>query len=117
PLAMKKIKRPETPQKLFTQVMDAARPAVLKLWEEADRFVTAKGFQCPEEILHEDKVGLSYYQCNPHFWQCFWSGGVTENPELEIDVFGQTFHLEALPEFNDRYYQLFKRESSGLNLQ
>lgn len=113
---MKRMKRPETPQKLFTQVMDAARPAILKVWEEADQLVTEKGFQCPEDIVHDDKIGLSFYQCNPHFWQCFWKGGIQENPELEIDIFGQTFHLEALADFEGRYYELFKRQNAGLNL-
>ncbi|MFP5387586.1 MAG: hypothetical protein ACLGHN_16035 [Bacteriovoracia bacterium] len=112
-----KPKRPETPEKLFTQVMDAAKPAILKLWEEGDTFFPARGVNCPSEIIHEANIGKSYYQCNPHFWQCYWQGGVRDLPELEIDLFGQTFHLVAKPAFDSRYYDLFKRQEPGLTLQ
>lgn len=118
-------KRPETPGKLFTQVISAARPAILRLWEEGDRFFPKEGTNCPEEIEHEKTVGRSYYQCNPHFWQCFWQTGVKKYPSLEIDLFGQTFHVVAkagfdpIPQFSSlpRYYDLFKVQNSGLNVQ
>lgn len=118
-------KRPETPQKLFTQVIAAARPAILKLWEEGDRYFPKDGVRCEEEIQHEKNVGRSYYQCNPHFWQCFWQGGVKDHPEIEIDLFGQTFHVVARPVFRPlteysqapRYYEMFKRKSPGLDVQ
>ena len=124
PTAPVKVKRPDSPQKLFTQVMDAARPAILKLWEEGDRLVTRDGLNCPEEIFPDDSVGQSYFQCNPHFWQCFWQNGVKQDPEIEIDLFGQTFHLVAQAAFDPieaysslpRFYGLFHRKSPGPNL-
>lgn len=117
-------KRPETPEKLFTQVIQAAGPSVLKLWEEGDRYFPKEGPQCDEEIQHEKKVGRSYYQCNPHFWQCYWQGGVKRYPEIEVDLFGQTFHVvakasfEPIPSFSSapRFYQLLKRKTPDMTV-
>lgn len=125
PHTPQRAKRPETPQKLFTQVIEAARPAILRLWEEGDRYFPKEGVRCDEEIQHEKNVGRSYYQCNPHFWQCYWQGGVKKNPEIEIDLFGQTFHIVARPAFSPqlaysdkpRFYELFKRGTPELDLQ
>ena len=124
PLASAKARRPETPEKLFTQVIEAARPSILKLWEEGDRFFPKEGTRCEEEISHEKNVGRSYYQCNPHFWQCYWQGGVKPNPEIKIDSFGQTFHVLArasfpvIPTYSPlgRFYELFKRNDPDLEL-
>jgi hypothetical protein len=118
------MKRPETPTKLFTQVIEAARPAILKLWEQGDLFFPKDGTQCSDEIQHEKNIGRSYYQCNPHFWQCFWMSGVKENPFLKVELYGQKFRLRAknnfksIPAFSKspRYYDLFKRESAGIDL-
>lgn len=125
PHAPVKLKRPDTPEKLFTQVIEAAKPHILKLWEEGDRLVTKAGPACPQEILHEPKVGRSYYQCNPHLWQCYWQSGFKQNPTLEIDLFGQTFHIvakanfEAIPAYStsSRTYEVFRRSEPGLELQ
>lgn len=108
-------KKPETPEKLFAQVIKAGIPKVLQLWEEGDSFISKAGLQCPSELELNPKVGRSFYQCQPHFWQCFWQGGVGDRfPALKIDVFGQTYHLKARASFpaipayspEPRYYQL-----------
>jgi hypothetical protein len=116
--------RPESQDKLFTQVLLAAQPKILRLWEEGDLFFPKKGVNCPEEILHQKEVGRSYYQCQPHFWQCYWQGGVVPSPAIKVDIFGQTFQVVAravydpVPDYsaNHRYYRMFKRASPGLNL-
>ncbi len=118
------MKRPESQEKLFAQVIDAATPKVLELWERADRYFPKTGLKCDEEIIHEKTVGKTYYQCNPHFWQCYWQGGTQEYPSIEIDIFGQKFHVTAKANFDPlpalssspRYYRLFKRTSPGINL-
>ena len=119
-------KKPETPEKLFAQVIEASLPKVTELWEEGDRFITKSGLRCPQEVVLSPKIGRSYYQCQPHFWQCYWEGGVTsEQPYLKIDLFGQTYHVRAKPSFpsieaygpNSRYYQWLKTEGEGLNLK
>lgn len=119
------MKRPETPEKLFTQVIEEALPKVLKLWEEGGSLIPAGGTRCEEEIHYDSRVGRSYYQCNPLFWECFWKGGVVENPSLKVDVFGQSFHVIARPVFNPipaissdpRYSELYKRKEKGLKHQ
>ncbi len=124
PLAPVRVKRIDPPEKLFTQVIEASQKKILKLWEEGDRYFPKEGTRCEEEILHDNTVGRSYYQCNPHFWQCYWQGGVKEAPSLEVELFGQTFHVVARAAFapipalsqNPRYYDLFKRKESGLRL-
>lgn len=124
PLARALQKRPDSPEKLFTQVIHAAKPQLQRLWEEGDRYFPKDGPNCPAEILHDKAIGRSYYQCQPHFWQCYWQAGVTKNPGIEIDLFGQTFHVvakasfEPVPAYSStpRYYQMFKREAPGLNL-
>lgn len=117
PLPPVRLKKPETPEKLFTQVMKRSQPEILKLWEEGDRFFPSEGTHCEEEIQHEPSVGKSYYQCNPHFWQCFWQGGVKEYPTLEIDFMGQRYHLQAVASFpGSRYYSLFKRQDQRVPL-
>lgn len=111
-------------EKLFTQVIAAALPQVLKLWEQGDRLISKEGTQCPMEIDFGKKVGRSYYQCQPHLWQCYWQGRVVSNPLLKIEIFGQTFHVEAkasfpsIPTYSEepRFYQMIKRPGSGLNL-
>lgn len=124
PVARVVQKRPDSPEKLFTQVILAAKPKLQRLWEEGDRYFPKEGTQCPSEIQHEKNVGRSYYQCQPHFWQCYWEQGVTKNPAIEIDLFGQTFHVVAKANFepiaayssSPRYYKMFKRTSPGLDL-
>jgi len=119
-----KVKRPKSNEKLFSQVIEASKPAILKLWEEGDRYFPKNGTRCDMEIQHDKSVGLSYYQCNPHFWQCFWQSGTKEYPTLEIDLYGQTFHVVARPSFDvisayspyPRYSSLYKRSHSGFNL-
>lgn len=119
------MKRPETPEKLFTQVIEASLPQVLKLWEEGGNLISPKGTSCEEEIQYDPSVGRSYYQCNPLFWECFWKGGIEDNPSLKVDVFGQRFHLVARPAFdpipaisaNPRYSQLYKRTEKGFQHQ
>lgn len=116
--------RPKSQDKLFTQVIAAARPQILSLWEEGDRFINKSGFNCPEEILHEQSIGRSYYQCNPHFWQCYWGKGIKPNPALEIDLFGQTFHVIARSSFPaleslssaPRFSELIKLKGGELNV-
>jgi hypothetical protein len=97
PTALNKLRKPESPEKLFTQIIENAGPQVLRLWENGDRFFPKKGVRCDSEIVHDNSVGKTYYKCNPHFWQCFWQGGAKDHPSLEIDSFGQTFHLVAKP--------------------
>ncbi len=124
PKSLVKAKRPETPEKLFTQVIEAAKPKIQKLWEQGDRFFPKGGVKCEQEILHDNSIGRSYYQCNPHFWQCYWQGGVVESPGIEIDLFGQTFQVMARPSFdpiqvlspNPRFMEAFHRNSPGLDL-
>ncbi len=111
-------------EKLFTQVITSALPEVLKLWEQGDRFIGKEGTKCPLEIDFEKKVGRSYYQCQPHLWQCYWQGSVMQNPLIKIDIFGQTFHVEAKASFpaisayseESRFYQMINRPGSGINL-
>ncbi len=124
PLAPVRVKHIDPPEKLFTQVIEASQKKILKLWEEGDRYFPKEGTRCEEEIQHDNTVGRSYYQCNPHFWQCYWQGGVKEGPALEVELSGQTFHVVAkaafapIPAFsqNPRYYDLFKRSELGLHL-
>lgn len=118
-----RLKRPSSPEKLFAQVILAARPKILQVWEEGDRFIRKEGLQCDEEILFDTKIGRSYYQCQPHFWQCYWQGGVKKDPAIKIDLFGQTFHLRAKPSFNPinaissqkRFYEILNGPYQGLN--
>lgn len=120
-----RLRRPsQTREELFTQVISAARPQILKLWEEGDRFIGKEGLQCPEELEFSESVGRGYYQCQPHFWQCYWSGGVRKDPVLEVELYGTTYHViakrsfPAIPAYanSERFYQMFKRQESGINL-
>jgi hypothetical protein len=121
---MDRAEKPKDPQKLFTQVIRESETKLLKLWREGDSLIKKPGPNCMEEIVFEPRVGRSYYQCQPHFWQCYWQGGISERPGLEIDLFGQTYHVRAraaYPAINEysaepRYYQMFKRQEAGLPL-
>ncbi|HXH76464.1 MAG TPA: hypothetical protein VNJ08_15940 [Bacteriovoracaceae bacterium] len=120
----KKRAMPETPEELFTQVIAAASPEVLKLWEDGDRMIGKESPSCPEELVFTSQVGRSYYQCQPHLWQCYWQGGVTKSPSIKVDLFGQSYHVKARAVFDPiksysserRFYQMFKRETPGINL-
>jgi hypothetical protein len=117
-------RRPESTEELFTQVMLEARKPILKIWEEGDRLLKADELNCPEEILLQTTVGPSYYQCQPHLWQCYWQGGIRKDPKIKIDLFGQTYHVkaravfDAVPAYSEksRFMELFKRRSPELNL-
>jgi hypothetical protein len=118
-----KIQAPVTPEKLFAQVIQASGPKVLKLWEEGDRIIKSEGLKCDEEILFDSKVGRSYYQCQPHFWQCYWAGEVTKDPALKIEIFGQTYHVRAKASFapisaysqKSRFYEILNGPYDSMN--
>jgi hypothetical protein len=124
PQGTEKVVRPEIPEKLFAQVIQAAKPKLLHLWEEGDSYISIKQpLNCPAEIDFHSMVGRSYYQCQPHFWQCYWSGGVKDQPSLKIDLFGQSFHVrakpayEAIPAYSSdrRFYQILKGPFEGMS--
>ena len=106
-----------TSRDLFTQVIQTASPKILQLWEEGDRFVAKGKLNCPQEIISDPQIGRSYYQCQPHLWQCYWESMASEKG-LEIELFGQTFHVFAQASFSPipvyselpRYYQMFKNQ-------
>lgn len=116
--------KPDTDDKLFTEIIRAAEPHIQKLWREGHSFVKGPT-QCKEEMEYDKSVGNAYYACQPHLWQCFWQGGVTGNsPAIKLELFGQTYHVKANPVFPaieaysqyPRYYELLKLAGSGLNL-
>lgn len=109
--------------KLFAQVIAAALPEVKELWENGDRLIPKTGLNCPAEIKPDKEVGSSYYQCQPHLWQCYWAGGIEETPSLKIDLSGQTFHVTAesvfpaISQFSSlpRFYEFKKSQNlSGI---
>lgn len=118
-----KAQRPASSEKLFAQVILAAQPQIQKLWEEGDQYIKKNGVKCDDEVLFDQSIGRSYYQCQPHFWQCYWSGGVKSEPALKIDVFGQTFHVRAKQSFRSipaysnasRFYEILKGPYQGLD--
>lgn len=124
PEVIKRERLPHIPEKLFSQVINASLPSVLRLWEEGDRFFPNEGLRCDNEIIHHKYVGRSYYQCNPHFWQCYWQGGVKEYPSIEIDLFGKKYHVQAKASFDPigsfssspRYYGLYKKKNFSLQI-
>ena len=116
--------KPDTDDKLFTEVIRAAEPDLLKLWTQGASFLK-NTTQCKEELLSDTKVGGSYYNCQPHFWQCYWQGGVTGAiPSIKVELFGQTYEVRANPSFAaipvyssfPRYYEMLKLSGTGLNL-
>lgn len=115
-------RKPSTQEKLFAQVIEAALPQVREIWERGDNFIPREGTQCPQEIHFSSGVGRSYYQCQPHLWQCFWSGGLKDKtPSIKVDLFGQTYHVQARRSFpsipqissDQRFYQVAKLTASG----
>ncbi len=116
--------KPDTDDKLFTEIIRASEPALLKLW--ADGHSMVKGpVRCKEELILEKKIGRAYLDCQPHLWQCFWQGGVTgDSPSLKVDLFGQSYHVvanssfPAIPSYSEypRFYEMMKLTGSHLNL-
>jgi hypothetical protein len=104
--------------------MHKARPQILSLWEEGDRFLDKRGTTCPEEIHFSRHVGRSYYQCQPHLWECYWRGGVLAEPSLKVDFQGQSYHVKAraafpqISEFNQgpRHIEFWRKSASGQEL-
>ncbi len=120
----KKTTVPETTDELFTQVISAALPEVKKIWQRGDLLLGENQLNCPDEIEHQNHVGKSYYQCQPHFWQCYWQGGVKKDFEIKVELFDKIYHVVAVPAFDpisqyskqSRFYQTFKGNVPGLNL-
>jgi hypothetical protein len=116
-------KKPLNKEKLFNQVIQAAIPQIQKLWEDGDRMIKKGGLKCDEEIVFDRKIGRSYYQCQPHFWQCYWQGGVVENPVIKVEVFGDIYHMRATSAFDPlpmyspqpRFYEIVKGPLPSLN--
>ena len=113
------------PTKLFTQVITASIPEIEKIWERGDIYLPkGEAPNCPAELAVTREVGRSFYQCQPHFWQCYWQGGVIANPLIKIDLFGQTFHVGAKASFQpipfysnaQRFYEMLMRPTPGINL-
>lgn len=116
--------KPDTDDKLFSEIIRAAEPEVIRLWTEGHSFLKDQ-INCKEEIIGDKKVGGSYYDCQPHFWQCYWQGGAGNSaPSFKLELFGQTYHVSAqavfpaIPEYSvyPRYYEMVKLVGSGLNL-
>ena len=116
--------KPDTDDKLFSEIIRAAEPDILKLWTQGQSFIKSST-QCKEEIIVDKTVGGSYYNCQPHFWQCFWQGGVPgQNPSVKVELFGQIYEVKANPSFEaipaysrfSRYYSMTKLSGTGLNL-
>jgi len=122
PKILKKASIPESRDELFARVIEAALPEVVKLWEEGKILETEALFNCPKEITSNAKVGNAYYQCQPHFWQCYWEGGVKKEKRIPIVIFDKKFHVTALPVFESiteyseqpRFYKILKLNSKGL---
>ncbi|MGE3610348.1 MAG: hypothetical protein AB7I27_12220 [Bacteriovoracaceae bacterium] len=122
---IQRIKEKPLPRKLFAQVIEASTPQILKLWEEGDKYISKSGIKCPSEIDFQKNIGRSYYQCQPHFWQCYWEGGVRQEVNLNVDLFGQKYRVYAKPSFDpipeysnqSRYYQFIKNSFTDLNLK
>jgi hypothetical protein len=114
-----------TPHELFTQVIQIAQPQLLQLWEEGDRLLEKAGTRCPNEIGYNKSVGRSYYQCQPHFWECYWRGGVQEGPALKVDLYGQSYHVRARDRFSSlpaissepRHMQFWRQSQAGQPLR
>lgn len=116
--------KPDTDDRLFTEILNAAEPRILSLWSEGHRYLK-DSTQCKEELFPDPKIGASFYDCQPHFWQCYWQGGVTgESPTVKVDLYGQTYHVvansvfPAIPEYSpySRFYRLLKLPGAGLNI-
>lgn len=116
--------KPDTDDKLFTEIIRAAEPLVLRLWTEGHALVKDSA-HCKEELVIDPKVGPAYLDCQPHLWQCFWQGGLAgEAPEIKLELFGQTYHVKArdsfpaIPAYSgfSRYYQLVKLAGAGIDL-
>jgi hypothetical protein len=115
--------KPDTQEKLFAQVIHASQAQVLRLWEEGDRLLTKQPPQCPQEIALDAHIGRSYFQCQPHLWQCYWQGGIKKDPHLAVDLFGQTFRVRARAAFpaitqysaKPRYYEIIRGPYERLN--
>ena len=116
--------KPDTDDKLFTEIIHAAEPQLTRLWREGYSLVKG-ATQCKEELEFDRNVGPGYFECQPHLWQCYWQGGVTGNiPSLKLELFGQTYHVKANAVFPaiaaysnyPRFYELLKLSGSGLNL-
>jgi len=122
PLSEKKGSPLLSRDELFTRVIEAALPEIVKLWEEGKILESESQFNCPAEILPSDQVGSAYYQCQPHFWQCYWEGGIKKETRVSVELFDKKFHVMALPVFESikefsakpRFYEVIKIHSKGL---
>lgn len=105
---------------LFDQVIRISLKDIENIWLAADDVfsdLTNKDemnlknlFQCPEEVRHTPSIGKNYYRCNPHFWQCYWQGGMKKNPSLTLQLMGTTYHVYAKPSFpSNKIYSSQKR--------
>lgn len=64
-------------------------------WVNAGQKYKMDELLCPELIIPDPKIGNRYLSCNPLFWQCFWSKGLGDHPELQVEHQGQVLHIEA----------------------
>jgi hypothetical protein len=123
PKMTRQFHRPQSNEKLFAQVIQASLPKIRKLWQDGDHFIKKEGLKCDDEIIFDKKVGRSYFQCQPHFWQCYWSGGVQSSQAIEVEMFGQVYHVRAknnfspIPEYSaqNRFYEILKGPYQDMN--
>ncbi len=117
--------KPDTDDKLFSEIIRTSTPELLRLWTQGQTFLK-DSTQCKEELANDKRVAGSYYNCQPHFWQCYWQGGVTgKTPSIKVELFGQTYEVQAnsvfaaIPAYSNfpRFYEMLKLSGSGLNLQ
>lgn len=69
--------------------------SVEDFWVNAGLKYKMEDVLCPELILPDPKVGNRYLSCNPLFWECYWSKGLSKDPSIQVEYEGQVFTLVA----------------------
>ncbi len=116
---------PKTDEELFSRIIQNSLPMITKIWEEGIQNFPELSLNCPNEVNSITNVGEGYFQCQPHFWQCYWEGGVKRDSSLTIKYLDKKYHVKASPVFepitefsnSKRFYKREKIISEGIKIK
>lgn len=79
----------------FTEVVLSGLPALRERWREGDitHAYGTKSWGC-EEMPFSTAVAPAFFQCNPHYMECWARGFAGVNPSIPVRVGGKTEYLE-----------------------
>ena len=84
----------------FTEVVLSGLPKLIERWQEGDleEAYGTKHWHC-DELPFSKQVAPAYFQCNPHYLECWARGQTGAAKSVPVTIDDKTYHLKLKPVF------------------